>query len=710
MVSSDSKAHPTSGKANRQLPSNSGATKGQAPAAPIRQGTDKDTRTSEASFFIACGISKPHVRAASLAAKANETTIETELMAEGLIDPEPYYCWLASELDLPYVLNIKPEEVVRTPSMDVLLHRSEPLRLFSGEAQFTVITPEARQLHIYKSCLSEIPGMRGRFIVASAATVRKAVWEAGAVDRVKRVTYELEQDRSDASARRVMSGPQGFALGMAVYLPATGFMLWPVAAFTFLHVFLTLFFSGGILLRFCALMASAFKGNQTRTQILSSDRKLPIYTVLIALHDEAAMIPAIVSRMSALNWPKSLLDIKYVCEVDDHATISALLAQKLGPECEIIRTPDFGPRTKPKALQYALQGARGSLVVVYDAEDKPAPGQLLESWAAFRDGEPQLGCLQAPLAIANLQTNWITRLFALEYSGLFRVLIPFLARMRMPVPLGGSSNHFRRAALEAAGGWDPHNVTEDADLGLRLYAHGYRTGTLNSATVEVAPSTLEVWTRQRTRWLKGWAQTWLVAMRRPMHTIRALGLSRICGFPADDRRHARLRAGAPADVRLHRLDAGLGGKRHGFSGLGPARHPYVDRPDQHSRQLPGFCEHGMERFHGSRTNPAEAPLGAADTALLAADVGRRMAGAGTARFQCASLGENSASCSSGMGGSGRSNEQPCEKSGNGAGEGNRTLVLSLGSFCSTIELHPPAPVILGGVEQPCQAGSIRKAA
>jgi cellulose synthase/poly-beta-1,6-N-acetylglucosamine synthase-like glycosyltransferase len=524
MVSSDSKAHPTSGKANRQLPSNSGATKGQAPAAPIRQGTDKDTRTSEASFFIACGISKPHVRAASLAAKANETTIETELMAEGLIDPEPYYCWLASELDLPYVLNIKPEEVVRTPSMDVLLHRSEPLRLFSGEAQFTVITPEARQLHIYKSCLSEIPGMRGRFIVASAATVRKAVWEAGAVDRVKRVTYELEQDRSDASARRVMSGPQGFALGMAVYLPATGFMLWPVAAFTFLHVFLTLFFSGGILLRFCALMASAFKGNQTRTQILSSDRKLPIYTVLIALHDEAAMIPAIVSRMSALNWPKSLLDIKYVCEVDDHATISALLAQKLGPECEIIRTPDFGPRTKPKALQYALQGARGSLVVVYDAEDKPAPGQLLESWAAFRDGEPQLGCLQAPLAIANLQTNWITRLFALEYSGLFRVLIPFLARIRMPVPLGGSSNHFRRSALEATGGWDPYNVTEDADLGLRLYAHGYYTGTLKCATIETAPSTLKVWRSQRTRWLKGWTQTWLVAMRRPSHTVRALGL------------------------------------------------------------------------------------------------------------------------------------------------------------------------------------------
>ncbi|MCB1376689.1 MAG: glycosyltransferase, partial [Rhodobacteraceae bacterium] len=151
------------------------------------------------------------------------------------------------------------------------------------------------------------------------------------------------------------------------------------------------------------------------------------------------------------------------------------------------------------------------------------PGQLLEAWAAFRDGDDRLGCLQAPLAIANLRANWIAGLFALEYSGLFRILIPFLARIRMPIPLGGTSNHFRRSALEAAGGWDPHNVTEDADLGMRLYAHGYRTGTLSRATIESAPVSLGIWIRQRTRWLKGWAQTWLVAMRRPARTCRALG-------------------------------------------------------------------------------------------------------------------------------------------------------------------------------------------
>ncbi|MCY0093379.1 glycosyltransferase family 2 protein [Hoeflea ulvae] len=224
---------------------------------------------------------------------------------------------------------------------------------------------------------------------------------------------------------------------------------------------------------------------------------------------------------------QSRLDIKYVCEAEDEATIAALLAQHLGPDSEIVRIPNFGPRTKPKALQYALQGARGSLVAVYDAEDKPAPGQLHEAWNAFCNGGPKLGCLQAPLAIANLRSSWTAGLFALEYSGLFRILVPFLARTGMPIPLGGTSNHFRRSALEEVGGWDPHNVTEDADLGMRLYANGYRTGTLHSATVESAPVSLDVWTRQRTRWFKGWAQTWLVAMRHPVKTCRSLGA---CGF------------------------------------------------------------------------------------------------------------------------------------------------------------------------------------
>jgi cellulose synthase/poly-beta-1,6-N-acetylglucosamine synthase-like glycosyltransferase len=523
MAPSKSSDHPVSGKAGEELTADGVIGTGYTRIQPMRLHATLSEASPEARFFLQCGIGKPHVRAAAEAAHANATSIEKELLAEGLIDPDLYYRWLASELGLPYLDEIDPEEVVRLPSMDVLLHRDGPLRLLRAGGQVTAIVPEARQLDDYRIRLRDMPGLRGSLAVASPAAIRKAVWHADAAERVRRITFELDQDRRDASARRVMTGSQGFLLGLAVYVSATGLVLWPFVAFTVLHIVLTLFFSGGILLRLCALLTSGFRRNRTYACEPPAGIRLPVYTVLIALHDEAEMVPAIVSRISALRWPKSLLDVKYVCEIDDTATIAALQAQQLGPECEIVLTPDFGPRTKPKALQYALQGARGSLVAVYDAEDKPAPGQLVEACAAFAEADDRLGCVQAPLAIANLGTNWISGLFALEYSGLFRVLIPFLARMRMPIPLGGTSNHFRRAALEAAGGWDPHNVTEDADLGLRLYAHGYRTGTLNSATVEVAPSTLEVWTRQRTRWLKGWAQTWLVAMRRPMHTIRALG-------------------------------------------------------------------------------------------------------------------------------------------------------------------------------------------
>ncbi|WP_420410541.1 glycosyltransferase family 2 protein [Hoeflea sp.] len=479
-------------------------------------------RNQEQRFFIACGIGKPHVEAAGKAALENQTTVEQELIAQRLIDPELYYRWLASELGLPYVDRITPEEVVRLASADVLLCRNGPVRLSRPEGQVTVISPEARHLETEKARLEMYPALRRRLVVASPATIRRAVWQSGDEHRIRQSTFALDQDHGSASARRVLTGAQGFVLALILCSGGAAVALWPFASLVALHVMLTVFFSGGILLRLAAIVAAVMGGRRSRRRQDSAGPP-PVYTLLIALRDEAAMVPALVARISALDWPKSRLDVKYICEYEDTATIAALEAQNLGPECEIVRVPDFGPRTKPKALQYALQGARGSLVAVYDAEDKPAPGQLREAWMAFSTGDARLGCLQAPLAIANIGSNWLSGLFALEYSGLFRVLIPFLARTGMPIPLGGTSNHFRREALVDVGGWDPHNVTEDADLGLRLYANGYRTGIIRSATVESSPVELGVWLRQRTRWLKGWAQTWLVVMRSPSNTFASLG-------------------------------------------------------------------------------------------------------------------------------------------------------------------------------------------
>ncbi|MGN6548642.1 MAG: glycosyltransferase family 2 protein, partial [Pararhizobium sp.] len=207
----------------------------------------------------------------------------------------------------------------------------------------------------------------------------------------------------------------------------------------------------------------------------------------------------------------------------DDATLAALDALDLPPEFEIVRVPPMQPRTKPKALHYALSGVSGSYLVIYDAEDRPHPDQLLEAYAIFSRAPETLAVLQAPLIIHNSARNWLSGLFALEYAALFRGLLPMLARFGLPLPLGGTSNHFRVSALRECGAWDPHNVTEDADLGLRLFRRGYRGGVLSLWTMEEAPETLPVWMRQRTRWFKGWLQTWLVLMRAPLRLRRELG-------------------------------------------------------------------------------------------------------------------------------------------------------------------------------------------
>ena len=174
---------------------------------------------------------------------------------------------------------------------------------------------------------------------------------------------------------------------------------------------------------------------------------------------------------------------------------------------EIVVVPQGGPRTKPKALSFALPLARGEFVTVYDAEDRPHPGQLREAHATFATAGPELACVQASLVIDNASAGWLPLMFAVEYAALFDGLLPTLAAHAMPLPLGGTSNHFRRAALEAVGGWDPFNVTEDADLGLRFARFGYRALTMPLATHEDAPVTFRAWLNQRTRWFKGWMQT-----------------------------------------------------------------------------------------------------------------------------------------------------------------------------------------------------------
>lgn len=261
-----------------------------------------------------------------------------------------------------------------------------------------------------------------------------------------------------------------------------------------------------------------------------TDSELPVYTVLVPMYKEPHVLPILTAALRRMDYPRSKLDIKLILEEGDLETIQAAKALALDATFEIVRVPHSVPKTKPKACNYALNLARGKYLTIYDAEDKPEPDQLKKAVLAFRKLGEGTACVQARLNYFNAEENWLTRMFTLEYSLWFDMFLPALDRLRVPIPLGGTSNHFDLAKLRQVGAWDPFNVTEDADLGLRFAALGYRVGVINSVTYEEANSKLGNWIRQRSRWIKGYLQTWLVNMRDPIGLIQRVGLKGFCSL------------------------------------------------------------------------------------------------------------------------------------------------------------------------------------
>ncbi|MFE2754377.1 glycosyltransferase family 2 protein [Actinosynnema sp. NPDC059335] len=255
----------------------------------------------------------------------------------------------------------------------------------------------------------------------------------------------------------------------------------------------------------------------------AADHDLPPYTVLLPVHREEVVLPALVETIHRLDYPDQRLQVLLLVEQDDDVTRAALDHLDLPPAFEVVLVPEGGPRTKPHACNAGLARATGELCVIYDAEDRPEADQLRKAAAALRAQPDRVVCLQAELAYWNPWTNWLTRNFAAEYAVNFALALRGLDRFRLPIPLGGTSNHFRVDALRALGGWDPHNVTEDADLGVRIARRGWEVRIFDSVTYEEANSELGNWVRQRSRWIKGYLQTWLVHMRHPWRLLRDLG-------------------------------------------------------------------------------------------------------------------------------------------------------------------------------------------
>jgi glycosyltransferase XagB len=344
----------------------------------------------------------------------------------------------------------------------------------------------------------------------------------------------LQLRRPELSASHVLTRSQGLVLlGLAVTC-GLGLFLAPLTTGVVLSACITavyalVFVNNVAIFRRITRTPNLVEVTDAEARALP-DLELPVYTVLVAAYREPEVIAATLHALAQLEYPADRLDIKLLLEADDEATRAAVREARPAANVEVVLVPPGQPRTKPKALNFGLMHARGELITIYDAEDRPEPLQLRRAVVAFSRVEARVACLQAKLEYHNPTQNLLTSWFAIEYLSWFGFALPAIARGSTPVPLGGTSMHMRRRALERIGAWDPFNVTEDCDLGVRLYRMGYRTAFLNSTTYEEANSDLINWVKQRSRWYKGYTQTWLVHMRNPLRLWRELGLRGFYGF------------------------------------------------------------------------------------------------------------------------------------------------------------------------------------
>lgn len=254
-----------------------------------------------------------------------------------------------------------------------------------------------------------------------------------------------------------------------------------------------------------------------------SENELPVYSIMVPLYREPESVGHLVTALEALDYPAHKKDVQLLLEEDDALTREAVAQLTLPAGFRVTLVPESHPRTKPKACNIGLAAATGSYLVIYDAEDRPEPDQLRKAVAAFKEVAPDVICLQSRLNFYNPHQNLLTRIFAAEYSAWFDLSLPGLSAIDSVIPLGGTSNHFVTEKLRELMGWDAYNVTEDCDLGIRICRAGYRCRMLNTTTWEEACSRISFWIPQRTRWFKGYIQTYLVHMRNPYRLLRDMG-------------------------------------------------------------------------------------------------------------------------------------------------------------------------------------------
>lgn len=476
------------------------------------------------AYLLAQGWLHPaeHTAAVALQAQTHER-FGAILLAHGWITRRQLARALAAIWDLAYVEVADcpfPNAAAPWTLAQAIEHHAVIWRV--REAYLFVAVTDRPSPALYMALADTFPGATWEFAVTPPWDFQRFLRHHYGEALQTAATTTLLRRHPEESAARVLTFPQQMGAIGFLGLVLAGLITHGTTTLALLNLGLTSVFAAAVCFKWLlAVIGGVPQGDAAPPPVPPA--ALPLYTLLIPVYQEAPLIPQLLEAIAALDYPPEKLEVLLLIESDDAATWTAAMAAQPPAYVHLIQVPPGQPRTKPRACNVGLHLAHGEYLVIYDAEDRPDPDQLLKAAAAFAQAPPDVICLQAALNYYNQSSNRLTRLFTLEYSYWFDQMLPGLQRLGMPIPLGGTSNHFRTAALRALDGWDPYNVAEDADLGVRAAARGYRVAVLPSTTWEEATAHVPNWLRQRSRWLKGYLQTFLVHNRTPGALIRRVG-------------------------------------------------------------------------------------------------------------------------------------------------------------------------------------------
>jgi len=410
-------------------------------------------------------------------------------------------------------------------------HLALPLRIENGKVITLMANPNDQ---LFIDFIKFTYGCEPEIIIASDLDITWMSHILLGEKYVKSAVFELLNRDPNSSALITFTSPQLIFIFSLIAITAIGLVLSFKNTTITINVVLSSFFVISIIFKlFLALVGSQFELHQaiTKEEVKDVvDDDLPVYTILLPVYKEDKLIKKLIWNLQSLDYPREKLDIKLLIEEEDDKTLNAVRNLDFPAIFEVIVVPFHMPKTKPKACNYGLHFSRGRYLTIYDAEDIPDTDQLKKVVSMFSKLPPHYICIQSALNYFNRNENFLTRMFTLEYSYWFDYMLPGLDTFDIPIPLGGTSNHFKFEYLVELGGWDPFNVTEDADLGVRAYAKGYKVAIINSTTYEEANNEPFNWIRQRSRWIKGYMQSYLVHMRDPVKLWKTIGWKGFLGF------------------------------------------------------------------------------------------------------------------------------------------------------------------------------------